>query len=73
MLMTVLNKIIDMGGSVLLIEHNMDVIARSDYIIDIGPEAGEKGGKIIAQGSPLDIMKVKTHTGVFLKKHLEGK
>jgi len=73
MLMSVLNKIIDMGGSVLLIEHNMDVIARSDYIIDIGPEAGEKGGKIIAQGSPLDIMKMKTHTGVFLKKHLEGK
>jgi len=70
MLMTVLNKIIDMGGSVLLIEHNMDVIARSDYIIDIGPEAGDKGGKIIAQGSPLDIIKTKTHTGVFLKKHL---
>jgi excinuclease ABC subunit A len=70
LLMNVLNKIIDMGGSVLLIEHNQDVISRSDYIIDIGPEAGAQGGKIVAQGSPLEILNAKTPTGQFLKKHL---
>lgn len=71
LLMNVLNKIIDLGGSVLLIEHNQDVISRSDYIIDIGPEAGAQGGKIVAQGSPLEIMNTKTQTGIFLKKHLQ--
>ncbi len=70
LLMNVLNKIVEMGGSVLLIEHNLDVIARSDYVIDIGPEAGEKGGKIMAQGSPFEIAQTKTHTGKFLKAHL---
>lgn len=73
LLMNVLNKIVEMGGSVLLIEHNLDVIARSDYIIDVGPEAGEKGGKIIAHGSPFEIATKKTHTGIFLKKHLESR
>ncbi len=70
LLMNVLNKIVELGGSVLLIEHNMDVIARSDYIIDIGPEAGKEGGKIVAQGSPLEIANKKTHTSRFLKEHL---
>ncbi|MCB9072588.1 MAG: excinuclease ABC subunit UvrA [Bdellovibrionaceae bacterium] len=70
LLMNVLNKIVELGGSVLLIEHNMDVISRSDYIIDIGPEAGKEGGKIIAQGSPFEIARKKTHTGQFLKQHL---
>lgn len=72
LLMNVLHKIVELGGSVLLIEHNMDVIARSDYIIDIGPEAGKEGGKIVAQGSPLEICNKKTHTGQFLKMHLLG-
>jgi excinuclease ABC subunit A len=72
LLMNVLNKIIDMGGSVLLIEHNQDVISRSDYIIDIGPEAGAQGGKIVAQGSPLEMVNAKTPTGKFLKAHLKG-
>lgn len=73
LLMSVLNKIVEMGGSVLLIEHNLDVIARSDYIIDIGPEAGEKGGKIVAQGSPFEVAQAKTHTGKFLKAHLAAR
>ncbi len=73
LLMNVLNKIVEMGGSVLLIEHNLDVIARSDYIIDIGPEAGEKGGKIVAQGSPFEVAQAKTHTGKFLKAHLASR
>lgn len=72
LLMDVLDKIVEMGGSVILIEHNLDVISRSDYIIDIGPEAGSEGGKIIAQGSPLDLIYKKTHTAKFLKEHMEG-
>ncbi len=72
LLMNVLNKIVELGGSVLLIEHNMDVIARSDYIIDIGPEAGEAGGKIVAQGSPFEVAQKKTHTGLFLKQFLQS-
>lgn len=68
--MNVLHKIVELGGSVLLIEHNMDVISRSDYVIDIGPEAGREGGKIMAQGSPLELSLKKTHTARFLKEHL---
>ena len=48
--MKVLNRLVDAGGSVLLIEHNLDVIRNSDYLIDLGPEAGRKGGKIVATG-----------------------
>jgi excinuclease ABC subunit A len=70
LLMNILHKIVELGGSVLLIEHNMDVISRSDYIIDIGPEAGREGGKIVGQGSPFELAQKKTHTGKFLKAHL---
>jgi excinuclease ABC subunit A len=72
LLMKVLNKLIDAGGSVVVVEHNLDVIRSSDYIIDLGPEAGEKGGAIVAQGSPADIMKAKKSlTGQYLKRYLE--
>ncbi len=72
LLMKVLNKLIDAGGSVVVVEHNLDVIRCSDYIIDLGPEAGEKGGAIVAQGSPADIMKAKKSlTGQYLKRYLE--
>lgn len=70
LLMSILHQIVETGGSVLLIEHNLEVMAQSDYIIDLGPEAGEEGGKIIAQGSPIDICKKKTHTARYLKKYL---
>lgn len=59
LLMKVLNKLIDAGGSVIVVEHNQDVIRGADYIIDIGPEAGEKGGRIVAQGPPSEIIKSK--------------
>lgn len=69
MLMKVLSKLVDAGGSVILIEHNLDVIKASDFVIDIGPEAGSKGGQIVAQGSPEDIMKsAQSLTGKYLKK-----
>lgn len=72
LLMKVLNKLIDAGGSVIVVEHNLDVIRGSDYIIDLGPEAGIHGGQIVAQGSPEDVMKVKKSlTGQYLKKHQE--
>lgn len=70
-LMEVINRLVDKGNTVLIIEHNMDVIKLSDYIIDIGPEGGKGGGEVIAKGRPEDIIKVKkSYTGKFLKKEL---
>lgn len=72
LLMKVLNKLIDAGGSVIVVEHNLDVIRGSDYIVDLGPEAGQHGGKIVAEGSPEQIMKAKKSlTGQYLKRHDE--
>lgn len=70
LLMAILHQIVETGGSVLLIEHNLEVMARSDHIIDLGPEAGTEGGRLIAQGSPLELCRKKTHTGQYLKKYL---
>lgn len=73
LLMKVLNKLIDAGGSVIVVEHNQDVIRGSDYIIDLGPEAGYKGGKIVAIGTPEEIMKTKKSlTGQYLKRYIES-
>jgi len=73
LLMKVLNKLIESGGSVVVVEHNLDVIRGSDYIIDLGPEAGKKGGTIVAEGSPDEIIKVKKSlTGQYLKRYVEG-
>ena len=70
-LLNVLNKIVDKGNTVVIIEHNLDVIKMVDYIIDIGPEGGKNGGKILAKGSPEEIVKIKkSHTARFLKKEL---
>ncbi len=71
-LMEVLNKLVDKGNTVLIIEHNMDVIKLADYIIDLGPEGGKQGGKIIFEGTPEDLIKKqKSYTGRFLKKYLQ--
>ncbi|UXR65596.1 excinuclease ABC subunit UvrA [Bdellovibrio bacteriovorus] len=73
LLMKVLSKLIETGGSVVVVEHNLDVIRGSDYIIDLGPEAGKKGGNIVATGTPDDIMKVKKSlTGQYLKRYVES-
>jgi excinuclease ABC subunit A len=73
LLMKVLNKLIDAGGSVIVVEHNQDVIRGSDYIIDLGPEAGAKGGKIVAEGPPEEVIKnKKSLTGQYLKRYIEG-
>ena len=70
-LMNVLNRLVNKGNTVLIIEHNMDVIKLADYIIDIGPEGGANGGKIIAAGTPEEIVKIKdSYTGFYLKNQL---
>jgi excinuclease ABC subunit A len=71
-LLIVLSKLVDKGNTVMLIEHNMDIIKNSDYIIDIGPEGGEKGGNIVAKGTPEEIANnPKSYTGKYLKKVLK--
>ena len=71
-LLSVLNKIVDGGGTVLVIEHNLDVIKQADYIIDLGPEGGINGGNIIAVGTPMEIAEnVNSYTGQYLKKVLK--
>ncbi|MBN2250829.1 MAG: excinuclease ABC subunit UvrA [Candidatus Altiarchaeota archaeon] len=71
-LLSVLNRLADKGNTVVVIEHNLDVIKSADYIIDLGPEGGDSGGEIIAHGTPEEVMNdKKSHTGRYLKKHLE--
>ena len=71
-LMNVLNMLVDKGNTVLIIEHNLDVIRMADHIIDVGPEGGDKGGEIICQGTPEEIIKNKrSHTAKFLKMEIE--
>jgi len=68
-LLTVLAALVQKGNTVLVIEHNLDILRNADWIIDLGPDAGDKGGRIIAEGTPEDIAKVKaSHTGQWLKK-----
>ena len=72
MLLKVLNRLVDKGNTVIVIEHNMDVIKTADWIIDIGPEGGDDGGQIIAEGTPETIMKAgNSYTGQFLVKEME--
>ena len=71
-LLVVLDRLVEKGNTVLVIEHNLDVIKFADYIIDMGPEGGHRGGEIIAAGTPEQIVKSKkSHTGKFLKKYLK--
>ncbi len=71
MLLNVLNKLVDRGNTVLVIEHNMDVIKVADHVIDLGPEGGHRGGKILVEGTPEKVAKVRgSHTGKFLKLEL---
>jgi len=70
-LIQVLNRLVDAGNTVVVIEHNLDVIKTADYIIDLGPDGGDRGGRIIGEGTPEDIAKLESsYTGEFLKKVL---
>ncbi len=72
MLLMVLDRLVEKGNTVILIEHNMHVIKMADYIIDMGPEGGSGGGKVIATGTPEEVAKVKgSHTGKYLKEYLK--
>lgn len=70
-LLQVLNRLVEFGNTVVVIEHNLDVIKNSDYIIDLGPDGGDKGGYIVAQGSPEELSKnKKSYTGQYLCRHM---
>ena len=72
-LMLVINGLVDKGNTVIVIEHNLDVIKAADWIIDMGPEGGSGGGRVVAQGTPEDVAKVKgSYTGMYLKEMLAG-
>jgi excinuclease ABC subunit A len=71
-LIEVLQRLVDAGNSVLIIEHNLDIIKVADWLIDLGPEGGDRGGTLVAEGTPEALMKVKSsYTGQFLKEHLQ--
>lgn len=71
-LLIVLQRLVDKGSTVLIIEHNLDIIKSADYIIDLGPEGGDGGGRIVAQGTPREVAKVKeSFTGQYLKKSFD--
>ena len=73
-LLVILQRLVDGGDTVIVIEHNLDVVKSADYIIDLGPEGGDKGGTIVAQGTPEEIVKVKkSYTGKYLKTMLKEK
>ena len=73
-LLEILTSLVNLGNTVIVIEHNLDVIKTADYIIDIGPEGGDKGGTIIATGTPEEIAEVEaSHTGRFLKPYLKNR
>jgi excinuclease ABC subunit A len=72
-LLEVLHRLTDLGNTVIIIEHNLDIIRNADYLIDMGPEGGEGGGTIVAQGPPELVAHVAaSHTGFFLKRYYEG-
>jgi excinuclease ABC subunit A len=73
-LIDILNRLVAAGNSVVLIEHNMDIIKSADYLLDFGPEGGIGGGKLVAKGTPEDVANNKnSHTGKYLRKVLGGK
>jgi excinuclease ABC subunit A len=70
-LLHVLNRLVDLGNTVLVIEHNLDVMKTADYIIDLGPEGGDAGGEVVATGTPEEVAQVHhSHTGQFLSEVL---
>ena len=72
-LLTVLHTLVDRGNTVVVIEHHLDVIKTADWLIDLGPEGGDAGGEIIAEGTPEDVVACeKSYTGQFLKSRLDG-
>jgi excinuclease ABC subunit A len=72
-LLVVLEELVDAGNSVVVIEHNLDVIKRADWVLDLGPEGGPDGGELIAQGTPEQVSRIRaSHTGRYLRKLLKA-
>ena len=72
-LMTQLDSLVDAGNTVIVVEHDMRVVANSDWVIDMGPGAGEEGGKIVAEGTPLEVAKAKnSKTAIYLQRFMKG-
>lgn len=70
-LVEILQRLVDTGNTIIVIEHNLDLIKTADYIIDLGPEGGDKGGEVVAVGTPEQICRNnKSYTGKFLEKYL---
>jgi len=70
-LIEVLQRLVDTGNSVLIIEHNLDIIKVADWLIDLGPEGGDRGGELVAEGTPEQVMKIrKSYTGQYLKARM---
>jgi excinuclease ABC subunit A len=72
-LIEILQRLVNKGNSVLVIEHNLDLIKSADYVLDIGPEGGDGGGKLVAKGTPEEVANTDTHTGKYLRKTLKKK
>jgi excinuclease ABC subunit A len=74
LLIDVLQNLVDVGNTVVVIEHNLEIVKEADYVIDLGPEGGDGGGRVVAAGSPAELLKShkKSHTARFLKQYLEG-
>jgi excinuclease ABC subunit A len=74
-LIHVLHRLVDAGNTAVVVEHNLDVMAEADWIVDMGPEAGDGGGRIVAQGTPADVARRKkqSHTGRVLHEFLQGR
>jgi excinuclease ABC subunit A len=73
-LLEVLSRLVDLGNTVIVIEHNLQVIKTADWIIDMGPEGGEGGGQVVATGTPEEIAAVEgNYTGMYLREALDGK
>ncbi|HET7040099.1 MAG TPA: excinuclease ABC subunit UvrA, partial [Gemmatimonadales bacterium] len=73
LLLTVLHRLVDRGNTVVVIEHNLDVVKTADWVIDLGPEGGAAGGRVVAQGPPEVVARTpESHTGRFLARLLHG-
>ena len=72
-LLKALHRLVDSGHTVIVIEHNVDVIKNADFIIELGPMGGEQGGQVIFSGNPKDLQEISTETGKILKKHTQNK
>ena len=71
--MSVFQALVDRGNTIALIEHNMEIIKEADYILDLGPEGGDRGGRIVASGSPREMLSKapRSHTAVWLRRYLD--